>query len=111
LDLRAPAGTPVVAANAGKVLYAGRRIAGYGNMIVIRHAFGFSTVYAHNSKLFVQRGQRVKAGQKIALSGATGRVSGPHVHFELRHGTEAIDPFKVLAPPGQRPGRRLAKID
>jgi len=97
----------VVAANDGKVLYAGRKIAGYGNMVVIRHGFGFSTVYAHNSKLMVRRGQRVKCGQRIALSGATGKASGPHLHFELRHGTEAVDPFKVLV----QPGRRIAKID
>ena len=93
VDLRAKSGTPVYAAGAGQVLYAGKRIRGYGKMIVIKHASGLSTVYAHNSKLMVRQGQRVKIGQRIATSGATGHVRGPHLHFEVRNGVRAIDPM------------------
>ena len=69
-------------------------------MVIIRHAKGWSSVYAHGSKLKVRPGQRVLRGQVIALSGASGRVTGPHLHFEMRYGTRATDPEKYLpAPP------------
>jgi murein DD-endopeptidase MepM/ murein hydrolase activator NlpD len=97
IDLRAPLGTPVYAAADGVVIYAGSRLRGYGNLVVIRHGqTGISTVYAHNSRLFVRRGQRVARGQKISLSGATGHVSGPHLHFEVRSGIAAVDPKQFL---------------
>lgn len=113
IDLRASIGTPVFAAAEGVVVYAGARIRGYGKMIVLKHASGLSTVYAHNSKLVVSEGGRVRRGQKIALSGNSGRSSGPHVHFEIRRGTKAINPVallpKKLAPePSRRVDRRLA---
>ena len=97
IDLRAASGTPVLASGNGTVLYAGQRIHGYGKMIVIRHEKGVSTVYAHNSRIFVRKGQWVRQGEKIALSGATGRVQGPHVHFEMRTGVVAVDPKRWVA--------------
>lgn len=102
IDLRARSGTPVRAADHGKVAYSGSKISGYGKMVVIRHPSGLSTVYAHNSRLVVKTGQTVKRGQKIAFSGNTGRSSGPHVHFEVRHGVQALDPKRLL------PNRSLA---
>jgi len=97
LDLRVGTGTPVRAAMGGIVLYADDRISGYGKTILIRHPRGLSTLYAHNSKLWVQPGQRVTRGQIIAHSGRTGRATGPHLHFELRDGTDVIDPLKLFS--------------
>ena len=96
IDLRAPSGTPVLAAESGKVLYADGRIRGYGRMIVLKHRNGIATIYAHNSRLLVRAGQAVKRGQKIAISGATGKATGPHVHFEIRNGVAAVDPLDIL---------------
>lgn len=96
VDLRAPKGTPVYSANSGIVLYAGNKIIGYGKMIVIKHESGLATVYGHNSKIYVKRGERVKQGQKIASSGKTGRATGAHLHFEVRDGSVALDPMTVL---------------
>jgi murein DD-endopeptidase MepM/ murein hydrolase activator NlpD len=62
------------------------------------HDRGISTVYAHNSKILVKVGDRVKLGQKIAVSGKSGKVSGPHLHFEIRKGVAAVDPMKVMPP-------------
>lgn len=98
VDLRAQVGTPVVAAQSGVVIYAGAAIDGYGRMIVIRHPKRIATVYAHNSRLLVKKGQKVEQGQRIALSGKTGRASGPHVHFEVRTGVSPVDPTLVLPP-------------
>lgn len=99
LDLRAPDGTPVYAAQSGVVLYAESRIRGYGQMVVIRHPGMIATIYAHNSKVLVKRGQRVKQGEQIAISGSTGHVRGPHVHFEIRKGVAAVNPMKFLSRP------------
>jgi murein DD-endopeptidase MepM/ murein hydrolase activator NlpD len=105
VDLKAGVGTPVYAAESGTVIYAGRKIHGYGKMVVIRHHADVATVYAHNSKLLVRHGQRIGRGQKIALSGRTGKVSGPHLHFEVRSGVVAVDPVPIL------PSSRLARGD
>jgi murein DD-endopeptidase MepM/ murein hydrolase activator NlpD len=96
VDLRAKAGTPVYAAHAGQILYANSRIKGYGNMIVIKHSSGVATIYAHNSKLVVHRGQWVRQGALIAYTGNTGHSTGPHLHFEVRSGISAINPLAVL---------------
>jgi murein DD-endopeptidase MepM/ murein hydrolase activator NlpD len=95
VDLRAREGTPVFAVDDGVVAYAGAGIGGYGRMVVLRHAGGLSTVYAHNSKLLVARGKRVRKGQRIALSGRTGRSRGAHLHFEVRSGITAVDPLAL----------------
>lgn len=108
IDLRAKSGTKVYSAQAGKVIYSSSKIRGYGKMIVIRHRDGISTVYAHNSRLYVQTGQKVKKGQLIAMSGSTGRTTGPHLHFEVRNGTEAIDPLQLFPKPSKQPARLVS---
>ncbi len=111
VDLRASRKTPVYAVGPGVVLYSSDRIRGYGKMVVIRHEDELSTVYAHNDKLLVKKGARVDGGQLIALSGNTGRSSGPHVHFEVRKGTLALDPVAVMPSIGANPiGERKSRV-
>src|SRR5262249_61968992 len=81
LDLTAPEGTEILASRSGRVLYAGDGFRGYGNMIVLDHADGFVTVYAHALRLLVGRDDQVKAGQGIALVGRTGNPTAHHLHF------------------------------
>lgn len=83
IDISAAKGSPVVAADEGQVLYAGVQ-RGYGNIVLVKHADGLITIYAHNERNLVETGQRVKRGQPIAKVGQTGRASGPHLHFEVR---------------------------
>jgi lipoprotein NlpD len=101
IDLPAPVGTPVFAAADGRVAYAGNGIRGYGNMIVVRHGGDLLTVYAHNSVLLVSPGQPVRAGDRIALVGQSGRASGPHLHFEVRSGQIPRNPMGFLPQLGQ----------
>ena len=96
INIAAPAGTNVVAADSGVVAYAGNELRGFGNLLLIRHADGWVTAYAHNEKLLVKRGERVKRGQAIAQIGSTGNVSAPQLHFEIRKGTDPVDPLKYL---------------
>jgi len=91
VDLPYPTGTPVRVAFDGKVRYAARS-GGYGNLIIVRHENGLETFYGHLSKILVQTGDRVHAGDTIALGGSTGRSSGPHLHFETRYKGFAFDP-------------------
>jgi murein DD-endopeptidase MepM/ murein hydrolase activator NlpD len=96
IDLPAPVGTPVFAAADGHVVYAGNGVRGYGNMVVIRHAGDLLTVYAHNSQLLVGQGRPVRAGDRIALVGQSGRATGPHLHFEVRTGQIPRNPMSFL---------------
>jgi murein DD-endopeptidase MepM/ murein hydrolase activator NlpD len=96
LDLEAHMGTPVVAAGNGTVVSAGHA-GGYGRMVVIDHGDGVQTRYAHLSQIIVRRGQQVAAGQRLGKSGATGRVTGPHLHFEVRLNGAAVDPEEIVA--------------
>jgi murein DD-endopeptidase MepM/ murein hydrolase activator NlpD len=98
INIAAPAGTPVLAADAGVVAYAGNELRGYGNLLLVKHAGGWMTAYAHNSALLVKRGDRVKRGQEIARVGTTGAVGEPQLHFEIRQGTRALDPDDYLPP-------------
>jgi murein DD-endopeptidase MepM/ murein hydrolase activator NlpD len=98
INIKAADGTPVLAAEAGTVAYAGNELRGYGNLILIKHADGWMTAYAHNSKLLVARGQKVQRGQVIARVGATGAVTEPQLHFEVRRGSRALDPMDYLGP-------------
>jgi murein DD-endopeptidase MepM/ murein hydrolase activator NlpD len=98
INISAAEGTPVVAADAGTVAYAGNELRGYGNLILIKHADGWMTAYAHNSKLLVTRGQKVQRGQVIGRVGTTGAVSEPQLHFEVRRGSRALDPMDYLGP-------------
>lgn len=95
IDLATPIGTPVVASRGGTVSYSGT-MNGYGYIVIINHGDGTSTRYGHLSKCIARNGQRVKQGELIALSGNTGRSTGPHVHFEIRIGAEAVNPLKYL---------------
>jgi len=100
IDIAAETGEPVYAAAAGDVLYAGNGLRGYGNVVIVRHDQQTTTVYAHNSALKVYQGKHVKQGELIALVGSTGRSTGPHSHFEIREGDQAVNPRKLLpAPP------------
>jgi murein DD-endopeptidase MepM/ murein hydrolase activator NlpD len=96
MDLVAPAGTPILAAGGGKVIYAGP-MTGYGNTVDIDNGNGYVTRYAHASKIEVRVGQNVQPGQLIARVGSTGRSTGPHLHFEVRVGDRAVDPAAYLA--------------
>lgn len=95
IDFSVPSGTTVVAANKGTVIHAGW-LGGYGNAVMIDHGGGIVTLYAHNSSLLVKYGDKVSKGQMIAKSGATGRVTGPHVHFEVRVNGVYKDPMGWL---------------
>ncbi len=96
VNLAVPEGTPVKAADDGTVIYSGNELKGYGNLILLRHSDGWVTAYAHNSELKVKRGDKVSRGDVISLAGATGSVSQPQVHFELRQGNKPVDPVKYL---------------
>ncbi|HXZ02348.1 MAG TPA: LysM peptidoglycan-binding domain-containing M23 family metallopeptidase [Stellaceae bacterium] len=96
INIAAPEGTAVLAADAGTVAYAGNELRGYGNLVLVKHADGWMTAYAHNSALLVKRGEKVQRGQPIARVGATGTVGEPQLHFEIRHGTRALDPGDYL---------------
>lgn len=96
INIAVPSGTPVKAAQSGVVAYAGNELKGYGNLLLVRHANGWMTAYAHNSKLLVKRGDTVVKGQTISLSGSTGSVTTPQVHFEIRKGAKAVDPTGVI---------------
>ena len=96
IDIAAPKGTPIYSAAAGEVVFSGWGPTGYGKMVIIKHQHHLTTVYAHNSKILVKKGARVKQGQKISLMGSTGRSTGPHLHFEVRNNTEPKNPIKYL---------------
>jgi murein DD-endopeptidase MepM/ murein hydrolase activator NlpD len=95
IDISAPAGTPTVASGSGTVTYAGW-MSGYGNLVVIQHAGGLSTAYAHLSKISAGNGQSVSRGQLIGSVGCTGHCFGDHVHFETRLNGGAVDPMNYL---------------
>ena len=95
IDVAAKRGTPIYAAESGRVIHSGRQ-GGYGNVVIVKHAGAYRTVYAHASKLLVRKGAFVERGQKIALVGSTGRSSGPHVHFEIRRLEKPHNPLAFL---------------
>lgn len=96
IDIAANEGDAVVASADGIVAYADDSLPGYGNLILLRHGGFFTTAYGHNQKIFVKRGQAVKAGEKIALAGKTGGAKQPQLHFELRRHITPIDPLLRL---------------
>ncbi len=98
LDVAAPEGTMVGAAADGQVLFAGEQ-QGYGKLVIVEHAGGLVTVYAHNLDNLVKEGQRLKRGNPVARVGVASKTSGPHLHFEVREGGVPRDPLRYLPPP------------
>lgn len=102
LDFTAETGTPVYSTGDGVVEIAGSQGDGYGNKVVIKHGYGYETLYGHNSKVLVRAGEKVKRGQTIALVGSTGKSTGPHCHYEVWKNGTKIDPvnyfFNDLTP-------------
>jgi murein DD-endopeptidase MepM/ murein hydrolase activator NlpD len=96
MNIAAPRGTPIQAADNGVVVYAGNELKGSGNLVLIRHADRWMTAYAHMDKISVKRGDVLKRGQSIGTVGTSGSVDTPQLHFEVRRGTEAINPARYL---------------
>jgi lipoprotein NlpD len=95
IDISGKAGSPVIAAAAGKVVYAGSGLRGYGALIIIKHSDEFLSAYAHNQKILVREGQQVTGGQAIAKMGAT-EAHRVALHFEIRKAGQPVDPLKYL---------------
>lgn len=98
VNISATKGTQVKAAAGGEVVYAGSELAGFGNLVLIRHPGGWVTAYAHSDSVLVREGDLVRQGQAIATVGSTGNAGSPQVHFELRKGKEPVDPSLHLPP-------------
>ena len=96
INIALPEGTPIKAAEDGEVAYAGNELKGYGNLVLVRHANGFVSAYAHASEILVKRGDKIKRGHTIARSGQTGNVTSPQLHFEIRKGSTPVDPAQYL---------------
>lgn len=96
LDIKAPTGTIVRAAESGRVIHADASLSGYGNLIILKHADRLSSVYAHNRKMLVRVGQFVDKGDAIAEIGKTGNATVPHLHFEIRSDGSPRDPLDFL---------------
>ena len=96
INIKAPLGTLVKAADAGKVVYVGNELKGFGNLILIQHNDGWITAYAHNSSFLVKKGQSVQKGTSIAKVGSSGGVNTPQLHFEVRAGKKPVNPLLYL---------------
>lgn len=96
IDIRAAEGTPVQAADDGRVIYISETMRGYGNIIILSHSENYYTVYAHNKQNLVKNGDKVAKGDVIATVGSTGNASGNHLHFEVRKGKVTLNPIFYL---------------
>jgi murein DD-endopeptidase MepM/ murein hydrolase activator NlpD len=96
INISAPKGTPVSAANNGVVAHAGNQVAGLGNIVLVKHANGYMSVYTHLDEIKVKKGQEVRVGDKVGTVGKTGNVKEPQLHFEIRNGKTPIDPTEQL---------------
>lgn len=101
LDIAAPSGTSIYATGGGTVTFSGRKN-GYGNVIIIDHGYGYTTLYAHCSKLMVEEGAKISRGDLIALVGSTGRSTGPHLHYEVRLNDTHMNPELFLLYPREK---------
>ncbi len=97
IDIAARVGTSIIAAESGVVIYSGNDLGGYGNLTVIAHDGGLFSIYAHAKKNYTRKGDKVHRGQVIGQVGMTGRTTGPHLHFEVRYDSKALDPLKFVA--------------
>jgi murein DD-endopeptidase MepM/ murein hydrolase activator NlpD len=98
INIAAARGTAVRAAESGVVVYAGNEVRGFGNLLLVRHADGWMTAYAHVDEMLVGRDDQVRRGQTIAKVGRTGNVTTPQLHFEIRKGTRSVNPRDFLTP-------------
>ncbi len=96
INISVPEGTPIKAAENGVVIYSGDGLKEFGNTVLVRHDNGLVTVYGNASKLDVQRGQKVKRGDQLGVSGMTGNATTPMLHFEVRKNSTPVDPTKYL---------------
>jgi murein DD-endopeptidase MepM/ murein hydrolase activator NlpD len=96
IDIAAPVGEPILAPAAGRVTFAGNMTGGYGNTVEIDHGYGYVTRFAHASRVLVRVGEKVERGQTIAEVGATGLVTGPHLHYEVELNGVAVDPLNFI---------------
>jgi murein DD-endopeptidase MepM/ murein hydrolase activator NlpD len=96
IDIAAPVGEPILAPAKGRVIFAGNKAGGYGQAVEIDHGFGYVTRFAHASRLLVRSGEMVERGQTIAEVGATGLVTGPHLHYEVEVNGRAVDPLNFI---------------
>ncbi|CAK0753733.1 lipoprotein NlpD [uncultured Gammaproteobacteria bacterium] len=96
VNIASPPGSAVTAADHGVVVYAGNELHGYGNLLLVRHSDGFITAYAHLDQMAVERGDRVVRGHKIGTVGGTGSVSSPQLHFEVRKGSQPVNPMEHM---------------
>jgi murein DD-endopeptidase MepM/ murein hydrolase activator NlpD len=96
IDISAPVGEPILAPAKGRVVFAGWKPGGLGNTVEIDHGYGYVTRFAHASRVLVRAGQSVERGQKIAEVGATGLVSGPHLHYEVEVNGKPVDPLNFI---------------
>jgi murein DD-endopeptidase MepM/ murein hydrolase activator NlpD len=109
INIAASLGTPVRAIDSGTVAYAGNEVKGYGNLVLIKHANGWISAYAHLADVGVKKGDAVGAGQIIAKVGESGGVGAPQLHFELRRGQKPVDPKEFLQPAGSASARAEQK--
>jgi murein DD-endopeptidase MepM/ murein hydrolase activator NlpD len=109
INIAAPRGAAVEAADTGVVAYTGNELRGYGNLILVKHPNGWISAYAHCDLILVKRGDKVARGQVIARVGSTGNVGEPQLHFELRRGNRAVDPREFLAPLPAATGRENSR--
>ena len=109
LDIACRSGDPIGAAMEGDVIFAGWDRGGYGNRVDVRHANGWVTRYAHGSRVTVSEGDRVDVHQQVLACGSTGRSTGPHLHFEIRRGTQALNPMTLLGTP-PTPGTNVVTV-
>ena len=97
INIAAPRGAPIYAADNGIVAYTGTGIKGFGNLVLVKHSDGWTTAYAHVDRVLVRRGDTVKRGETIGTIGSTGKVTRPQLHFEIRKGSRAVNPIRELA--------------
>lgn len=108
IDLAAFKGTPIYSSHQGVVVYSGKDFKGYGKMVLLEGENGWATVYAHLDKITVKEGQKLRQGDLVGTMGRTGRVTGVHLHFEIRQNKEAYDPLLFL-PNGEKVASQLAR--
>jgi murein DD-endopeptidase MepM/ murein hydrolase activator NlpD len=96
IDIAVPENTPIKAADDGVVIYSGNELKSFGNLVLVRHNNDYITAYAHAKELRVKRGDSIKSGEIIGMSGQTGNIETPQIHFEIRKGSTPVDPMQLL---------------